>query len=201
MIHHGQTRKHLIPNQGPFVRYRYRRLWHVGSSYLLTGMLGDRSHSRIYAVQNTSKLLGSRLRPWQGVSGMLLRRCSTIRGTASPLISGLLGIYSFLTYGDYPFTRVKQNHYLHASLRIHPLPVRRHEGTRTTDDRSKGQLPRPILEERFRRRYGHMNTPAPHSDNCSRTHSKRLHPRPTKSRPCQPAHSRASPRTYMANDL
>jgi hypothetical protein len=30
VTHHGQTRKHLIPNQGPFVRYRYRRLWHVG---------------------------------------------------------------------------------------------------------------------------------------------------------------------------
>lgn len=172
-------------------------------SYLLTGMLGDRSHSRIYAVPNTSKLLGSRSRPSQGVSGMLLQRYSTIRGTASPLISGPLGIYSFLTYGGYLLTRVKQNHYLHASLRIHPLSVRRHEGTRTTDDRSKDQLPRPILEERIRRRYGHMNIhiPEPHSDNCSRTHSKRLHPRPTKSRPRPPPHSRASPRTSMANDL
>ena len=199
--HRGQARKHLIPNQGPFIRYCHRRLWHVSSSYLLTGMLGDRSHSRIYAVQNTSKLLGSRLRPSQGVSDMLLQKYSTIRATANPLISGLLGIYSVLTYGDCAFTRVKQNHYLHASLRIHSFPVRRHEGTRTTDDRSEGQLPRPILEERIRRRYGHMDTLAPHPDNCSHTHSKRLHPRLIESRPGWPPHSRTSPRTSLANDL
>jgi hypothetical protein len=198
MTHHGQTRKYLIPNQGPFVGYRHRRLWHVGS-YLPF----DRHarHSRIYAVPNTSNLLGSRLHPSQGVSDMLLQRYSTIRATASPLISGLLGIYSFPTYGDYLFTRVGQNHYLHASLRIHSLPVRRHEGTHTTDDRSKDQLPRPILEERIRRRYDHINIPAPHSDNCSRQHSKRLHPRPNKSRPRPPPHCRAGPRTSMVNDL
>jgi hypothetical protein len=200
MPHHGQTRKHLIPDQGPFVRYRHRRLWHV-RSYLLAGMLGDKSYSRIYAVPNTSKLLRNRLRPSQGVLDMLLQRYSTIRGTECPLISGLLGIYSFLTYGDYLFTRVEQNHYLHASLRVHSLPVRRHEGTRTTDDRSKDQLPRPILEERIRRRYGHMNIPVTHSDKYFRTHSKRFHQRPNKSRPRPPPHSRASPRTSMANDL
>ena len=60
---------------------------------LLTGMLGDRSHSRICAVPNTSNLLGSRLRPSQGVTDMLLQRYSTIRGTASLSTSGLLGIY------------------------------------------------------------------------------------------------------------
>ncbi len=80
---------------------------------------------------------------------MLLQRYSIIRGTASLLISGLLGIYSFPAHGRCLFTRVKQNHYLRSSLRIHSLPVRRHEGTRQADDRSKDQLPRPILEERI----------------------------------------------------
>ena len=46
-----------------------------------------------------------------------------------------------------------QGHYLYAPLRLYPFQIRRHEGGRTTNDRSEDQLPRPILEERVRRRY------------------------------------------------
>ena len=47
---------------------------------------------------------------------------------------------------------IGQDHHLRASLRILSIPVGRYERARATDDRSQNHLPRPILEQRVRRR-------------------------------------------------
>ena len=39
-----QTGEHSFPHQGPIIRYRYRRLWHVGRLSLLAG---NTSHTRL----------------------------------------------------------------------------------------------------------------------------------------------------------
>jgi hypothetical protein len=41
-----------------------------------------------------------------------------------------------------------QGHYPYASLRIYPFLIRRHEGSRTTNDRNEDRLARSILEAR-----------------------------------------------------
>jgi hypothetical protein len=99
-----------------------------------------------------------------------------------------------------------QVHYLYAPLRIYTFQIRGHEGSRTTNDRSEGQLPRSILEERVRRRYvlDHRQTGAVPVQSAYLTlnsNSKELHPRTSQPGPGTPPYSRASARAYVAHEL
>jgi hypothetical protein len=98
-----------------------------------------------FAAPSTSNSLNNSLHPSQAVWDMWLRRCSTKRGTASPSTSGQWGtvamhrLFMLRWNADYDPLQV---HYLYAPPRIYTFQIRRHEGSRTTNDRSEDQLAR-----------------------------------------------------------
>lgn len=64
------------------------------------------------------------------------------KGHGKPVDLWSIGYCSSPTFSDSRRSEMlislSQSHHLHAPLRIHALPVRRHEGARTTDDGGKG---------------------------------------------------------------
>lgn len=69
----------------------------------------------------------------------------------------------------------RQYHHLRPSLRLLPLPLRRHERARTPNDRSQNHLPRPLLEQRLRRRYASLPFPCALPYLTPPPNSERLH--------------------------
>jgi len=56
-----QTGEHPFPHQGPIIRYRYRRLWHVRRLSLLAGNTSHKRHMPFSAKHLDST--GRRSRP------------------------------------------------------------------------------------------------------------------------------------------
>lgn len=128
MTHRGQARKHLIPDQGPFVGYRHCRLWHVGFLPFDWHAWRQVSHTHIRSAKHL-EASGEPLTSVAGSFGYVAPEVLNQKGHGKPVDLWSIGYLLFLTHCDHLFTRIEQNHYLHASLRIHSLPVRRHEGT------------------------------------------------------------------------
>jgi calcium/calmodulin-dependent protein kinase I len=76
-----QTRKHLIPNQAPFVRHRHRRLWHVGSLSFDPHSRKQVSLSRMCSAK-LFEFSGEPLKTLAGSCGYVAPEV-LIRGTAS----------------------------------------------------------------------------------------------------------------------